>query len=299
MDFLIKLARKINGNVIYKNLVLAACGIIVFVCVVNLLLNLFTRHGQIREVPDFSGLTVEQALKAGKGASLKIEVNDSLYVPDCEGGVILEQSPAPGARVKSGRHIFVTINSFHQKMVDVPYVTGFSLRQAKNNIEMAGLEIEGLIYKPDMATNYVLEERCGGKTIRSGSKVQAEIGSGVTLVVGVSEDASVQQVPKLVGFPLREAKSRLWEAGFNVGKITRDEGITSKDEHKARVYMQTPGAGSPRRLGTKVDFALTLDSKKVEQGAAQSEKSMRAAAKAMADSLAAAEERAADEKRVD
>ena len=47
MDFLIKLARKINGNVIYKNLVLAACGIIVFVCVVNLLLNLFTRHGQI------------------------------------------------------------------------------------------------------------------------------------------------------------------------------------------------------------------------------------------------------------
>ena len=62
MDYLTKLARKINGNVIYKNLVLAACGIIVFVCVVNLLLNLFTLHGQIREVPDFSGLTVEQAL---------------------------------------------------------------------------------------------------------------------------------------------------------------------------------------------------------------------------------------------
>ena len=164
MDFLIKLARKINGNVIYKNLVLAACGIIVFVCVVNLLLNLFTRHGQIREVPDFSGMTVEQALKAGKGASLRIEVNDSLYVPDCAGGVILEQTPAPRARVKSGRHIFVTINSFHQKMVDVPYVTGFSLRQAKNNIEMAGLEIEELIYRPDMATNYVLEERCGGSS---------------------------------------------------------------------------------------------------------------------------------------
>ena len=141
MDFLRKLARKINGNPISRNLVLAACAIIVFMCVVNLLLNLFTRHGQVRDVPDFSGMTVEEAVKAGKGASLKIEVNDSLYVPAYPGGVILEQNPSAGARVKSGRHIFVTINSFHQKMVTVPYVTGFSLRQAKNNLEMAGLEI--------------------------------------------------------------------------------------------------------------------------------------------------------------
>ena len=157
MDFLRKLARKINGNPISRNLVLAACAIIVFMCVVNLLLNLFTRHGQVRDVPDFSGMTVEEAVKAGKGASLKIEVNDSLYVPAYPGGVILEQNPSAGARVKSGRHIFVTINSFHQKMVTVPYVTGFSLRQAKNNLEMAGLEIKELIYKSDIATNYVLE----------------------------------------------------------------------------------------------------------------------------------------------
>ena len=50
MDFLRKLARKINGNPISRNLVLAACAIIVFMCVVNLLLNLFTRPGQVRDV---------------------------------------------------------------------------------------------------------------------------------------------------------------------------------------------------------------------------------------------------------
>ena len=58
MDFLRKLARKINGNPISRNLVLAACAIIVFMCVVNLLLNLFTRHGQVRDVPDFSGMSI-------------------------------------------------------------------------------------------------------------------------------------------------------------------------------------------------------------------------------------------------
>ena len=46
MNPLLKLARRINSSVIARNLVLAACAIIVFVFVVNLLLNLFTRHGQ-------------------------------------------------------------------------------------------------------------------------------------------------------------------------------------------------------------------------------------------------------------
>lgn len=51
MNPLLKLARRINSSVIARNLVLAACAIIVFVFVVNLLLNLFTRHGQVRVVP--------------------------------------------------------------------------------------------------------------------------------------------------------------------------------------------------------------------------------------------------------
>lgn len=254
MDFLRKLARKINGNPISRNLVLAACAIIVFMCVVNLLLNLFTRHGQVRDVPDFSGMTVEEAVKAGKGASLKIEVNDSLYVPAYPGGVILEQNPSAGARVKSGRHIFVTINSFHQKMVTVPYVTGFSLRQAKNNLEMAGLEIKELIYKSDIATNYVLEERCAGKVVQPGSKLQTEMGSGVTLVVGMGEGGNVQQIPQLVGFTAREAKSRLWEAGFNVGKITRDEGITALNEVDARSSCAVARHGQPPDAGYEGEF---------------------------------------------
>ena len=69
MDFLRKLARKINGNPISRNLVLAACAIIVFMCVVNLLLNLFTRHGQVRDVPAFSGMTVEEAVRTANRAA--------------------------------------------------------------------------------------------------------------------------------------------------------------------------------------------------------------------------------------
>ncbi len=288
MEFLRKLARKINGDVITRNLVLAACAVIVFVFVVSQLLNLFTRHGQVKVVPDFSGMTVEEALRAGRNASLRIEINDSLYVPAYPGGVILEQNPASGARVKSGRHIFVTFNSFHQKKVEIPYVTGFSLRQAKNNIEMAGLEIKELIYRNDIATNNVLEERYEGKAIRPGSKVEAEIGSGVTLVVGKAEDAPLQQVPKLVGFSVREAKSRLWEAGFNVGKISGDDEINALNEREAKVYQQTPATGSRQPLGTTVRLLITRDEKKLEDGHKASDRDARAAAKAWAESEEAA-----------
>ena len=181
MDYLRKLIAKISANPIARNLVLALCAIIVFGFVANLLLNLLTRHGQVRDVPDLSGMTVEEAKHAGKGSSLRIEINDSLYVPAYPGGVILEQNPVAGAQVKSGRRVFVTINSYRQKMVTIPYVTGFSLRQAKSNLEMAGLGIDKLIYQNDIATNNVLEERYNGKIIHPGSKMQAEMGAGITL----------------------------------------------------------------------------------------------------------------------
>ena len=63
MEYLRKLIAKISGNPIARNLVLAFCAIIVFGFVANLLLNLFTRHGQIREVPDLLKAPVDNVIK--------------------------------------------------------------------------------------------------------------------------------------------------------------------------------------------------------------------------------------------
>ena len=55
MDFLRKLARKINGNPISRNLVLAACAIIVFMCVVNLLRIFLLATGKCATFPISAG----------------------------------------------------------------------------------------------------------------------------------------------------------------------------------------------------------------------------------------------------
>lgn len=203
--------------------------------------------------------------------------------------------------MKPGRTVYITINSFRQKMVPVPYVAGRSLRQAKNMLEIAGLEIDELVYRADMATNYVLDEYCDGRPVAATSKIEAELGSGVTLYVGVEGGYGTTVVPRLVGFPLKEAKGRLWELGLNVGKVDFDEGINLLNQKDARVYIQHPTAERSAGLGSRVDLRLTLDEKKLAQYRAIAEKQAKEAAEERlqserehADSLAQAEfERAA------
>lgn len=271
------------------NIVLIVVIILVMALAAHLLMQLGTRHGTRCRVPDFSGIRLHEAERIAHENDLKIIVNDSLFVPVYEGGIVLDQLPGGGVEVKPGRTIYLTINAFREKMVPVPYVAGRSLRQAKNMLEIAGLEIAELIYRPDIATNYVLEEYCGKERVTEDSNLEAAMGSGVTLHVGVEYGNNTTVVPSLVGFSLREAKSRLWELGLNIGRVDFDAGINLLNQRDAGVYIQTPVSDRTVVLGSRVDLRLTLDRKKIDEKIAEVE---RAAEVAAAERLRMALERA-------
>ena len=254
------------------NLVLIGAIILVMAVAAHILMQLGTRHGARRTVPDFAGVPLHEAQRIARKHDLHLHINDSLFVPAYEGGIVLDQLPEGGVEVKPGRTVYITINSFRQKMVPVPYVAGRSLRQAKNMLEIAGLEIAELVYRADMATNYVLEEYCDGKPVTQTTRMEAEMGSGVTLYVGVEGGYGSTIVPRLVGLPFAQAKGRLWELGLNVGRIDFDEGINLLNQKDSRVYIQTPGAERSAALGSKVDLRLTLDEKKLAQYPTEAEK---------------------------
>lgn len=262
----------LNRNMFVKHLILIVSCIIILVFVAYLLLNLFTRHNKHETVPDFTNMTMEQAEQAARKGKLHIEINDSRYDALFEPGVILSQIPEPGTEVKSGRSIFVTVNASSRRMVRIPYVTGVSLRQAKNDLDVAGFEIEELVYRPDIATDYVLETRYDNKALTEGSTLEAEQGSGITLIVGMNPEESEVIVPKVVGFTFREAKGRLWENGLNVGKTEFDSDVTLQNRKDSRVYRQIPEQGSKVTRGTKVTIMLALDREKVDKGSASSDK---------------------------
>ena len=247
-----------------------------------------TRHGMRRTVPDFTGLALKDAKYYAEKRGLKLIINDSLYVPAYPGGMVLEQLPKGGVDVKAGRKIYITINSFAQKKLPMPYVAGRSLRQAKNMLEGAGFGIERLEYVEDIATNYVLAQYLGGVEITAESDIKIEKGTGVVLKVGVSPDQNLTTVPRLIGRKLFDAKGKLWEQGLNVGQIVYDDGINLLNEDDARVCYQSAMQTSELKLGESVSIRLTLDKEAVDAAAEKAEKALKEMVKQreLADSLA-------------
>lgn len=239
--------------------------LVVVVFLVNILLGILTRHGSNRDVPELVGCTYADAEQMLKKERLELAISDTLFVPIYQGGVILEQRPSAGeGKVKAGRKIYVTINADHQRSVKVPYVTGLSLRQAVGDIVSVGLEVEELIYRRDLANKYILEERVGEVGIEEDTNMEAIMGSGVTLVVGINGNSS-ELVPNVLGKNLHDAKATLWSAGFNLGEVTYDEEMSLLDKTDAIVYKQSPGARVGGRLGGKVSLELTLDQEKIKR----------------------------------
>lgn len=271
MEFFKKMIRRINDHFLLRNIALAVCGVIVFLYVVSLMLNIFTRHGQQYIVPDFVGVTLDQTDDLASDASLEIVVIDSLFVPGELPGSILDQNPKPTARVKSGRKVFVVINALNPKTAVIPFVTGYSLRQAKNILEGKGFQIDRLIYSPDIANNNVIGESFQNREIVKGSSLSAPLGSGIVLTVGRSASAPLLVTPKVIGLSLREAKSRLWEVGLNVGEVRRDADVTDRNESQARVYKQTPGQQLRTDYGSKVTLHLTTVESKISENSKKSD----------------------------
>ena len=282
---------RLKSRPILWNLVLIAVVLVLLLVLSYIALAVGTRHGMRRTVPDFTGLGLKDAQYYAEQRGLKLIINDSLYVPAYPGGLVLEQLPKGGVDVKEGRKIYITINSFAQKKLPMPYVAGRSLRQAKNMLEGAGFGIEKLEYVEDIATNYVLAQYLGGVEITVESNIKIEKGTGVVLKVGVSPDQNMTTVPRLIGRKLFDAKGKLWEQGLNVGNVTYDEGITLLNEDDARVCRQSIMQSSQMPLGSAVSIHLTLDKEVVAAAAAEAERALAEALKQRekADSLARAE----------
>lgn len=267
--------RKLEDDFVFRNIILAISIVLIVTILLYISLGMFTRHGQRHVVADFTGMTIEEAINESDNIDLEFEITDSLFVASKPKGAILEQYPKPGNFVKKGRRIFVTTNAFTPKTVPMPYVSGFSLRQAKNKIVGSGFVIDKIIYREDLATYNVLQQIYKGKEITSHQSIMGEIGSGITLIVGLNPVDPEPMVPNLIGLTTEEAKNRLWEAGFNVGTIDYDGDIKEDNISLAKVYKQSPGAARHAMYGRSVSINATSNPEKVVASHAQTQKEIK------------------------
>ena len=249
--------KTITGKKFIIHYVIAFASIILLLSIIFLFLRLTTSHGEALSVPDFSGLSVEQAIDISKNKGLKIEIIDSVYNGPGRRGTIIDQNPPPDFKVKSKRKIFVTIKSVVPKLIKMPDFIHTTLVQAKADIETYGLRIGKLSYEPSIYDNVVLKQKYKNKIIMPGASIPQ--GAEIELVLGQSADMGNTVTPNLIGLTKEESELEAAEFMLNIGTVIYDETIITYDDSiNARVRKQRPVPRITFQPGDEIDIWLSL-----------------------------------------
>lgn len=253
-----------------SHLILIGVAVIILVIALHIGLKWGTRHGNTIAVPSFLGEHVEDVKQRAEDMGLNIIIRDSVFDSDVAGGVVVDQLPRTSSlrtvTVKPGRKIYVTINAYNRRMVEVPYVAKQTLRQALNQLQRAGLVVDKLIYEPNLtSTDYVLRQVVDGRDITASTSATVPFGTGVTLYVSYRRDEQLTTVPRLVGMRLSQARSTIWDRGLNLTEVVYDESVEDfKSRRAAMVYRQSLHQSSGAHRGSGITLYMTVDEKLVD-----------------------------------
>jgi len=251
----------ILSKLFLKNLGLAVAIVVGVLMILLIWLNFYTRHGQARPVPDFTGLSMEETIQLAKKSRLRYQIIDSIYTTLVQRGCVAEQNPKPGFKVKKWRNVTLTLNAFNPEMVSMPNLIELPIRQAIALIESSGLEMGQLKYKPDLSTDIVLEQTYNGNNVMKGDSLQKN--SVIDLVLGKGLSNRRTPVPDLIGMHLEPAKNRIFVSSLNLGTYIYDNTIaTGEDTLNSFVYKQNPEFkdNASLQLGSAIYLWLSVDS---------------------------------------
>lgn len=182
---------------ILSNIVLAVAAMALFICCIFMFLNLWTHHGSTSIVPDVRGTNYYEALDILDEADLEAVIADSIYDENKKPGQVVDIWPKPGAVVKGGREIYLTIVAFspRQVVIDMP-LTDVSDRQAISYLQSRGVMSIKVIHVLSEYPDMVVAARCDGKPLTLGSRIPAN--ATVILEVGTTDISLVDKKPTAI-----------------------------------------------------------------------------------------------------
>ena len=174
--------RKIFSLRLWLNLASMLVVVVLLCWGVKVGLDIYTHHGEEITVPDVRRKSFADAEHILTGQGLGIVVSDTGYVktlpPDC----ILEQSPEPGKKVKSGRVMYVVINSSHSPMLTIPdIIDNCSYREARAKLIAMGFKIGPTEYIPGEG-EWLYGLKSKGRLVQNGQK--ASVNDVIVMQVG-------------------------------------------------------------------------------------------------------------------
>lgn len=251
-----KLFQYLRTQTFRKNLIIALISGIVFLLLLFYSLRFYTRHGEAVGVPVLKGISVEDAINRLEDQGFRYQV-DSVYQADKNPGLVIEQDPDAGTKVKRNRTLYLTIITKNAPEVQLPNLTEMALLEAVSTLNNYGLKLGDTIYIPDIARDRVLDVKYGGQKINTGQPIPK--GSRIDLVLGNGMGESEVTVPNLVGYTLDEAIFSIKGASLTLGTVKYMGPVA--DSSSVRVISQTPEADPSGEkkvsIGSPVNLALS------------------------------------------
>lgn len=193
------------------------------------------------DVPDVSGLLVEEAQSELEVANLVIGDRDAVFDTKVPEGAVVSTVPEAGSKVRPGSAIAVQISK-GPAPVPVPDVVG-----ARTNAARSALSDVDLRSK---VTERFSESVATGRVIRVKPKVGAIVAAGGQVELIVSKGPPPVTVPNLVDMTRSRAVSTLRGLGL---RVNVDAGSLVRLN---RVFDQSPTAGSKVPRGTRVTIRV-------------------------------------------
>ncbi len=214
----------------------------------QIVMPVVTRQGSEFELPDLTNQKVVDIDQKLEDLSLSYEIAGEEYAPGKERGLIIRQYPIAGTRVKPGRTVKLIVCK-GQRMVNIPQVSGKSVRQAILDLETAGLTVGEIAW----AFSDTIPEKV---VVFSYPSAGTEIPSGspVNLMVNRGRATDFTFMPKVIGMQLEDARKLIEEKGLKVGKL---KSRTDENFLPETVLEQSEVEGAELQLGTEVDLVIS------------------------------------------
>lgn len=210
------------------------------------------------QVPSLVGMTEEEAKQhlKDKKIALGITISGSEESEKYAEGMIIEQDPAGGEKVKKNTTIKVVLSSgLASKEEVVPDVSGMDEESAQKALEDKGFKVgtSEFSYDDSYEAGKVI-----GTTPSAGSKVAAE----TEIIMKVSKGSEKKTVPDVVGKTDATAQKELQDAGLIIGEV----GYEYNDSvAKGKVASQSIKGGTKVEPGTSIKIVVSNGKKPEEK----------------------------------
>jgi D-alanine-D-alanine ligase len=251
-----------SSGIFLKNCAGVIGFIFVFLWMITFWLKCYTDHGESLEVPDFIGMTLDEAKQKAKNRGLNLVASDSTSKPGVPAFTIYEQNPKARSRVKEDRTIYLSITKAIMDNVTLPDIAGgnddFEQYSKKISAQDVKAEIIARKYDAILEANTIIDVIYDGDTITNKLRYGVKVPQGSTIYFVVSErENSNIQIPNLICQKVEGAKFIISTSNLMLGNVVRDNSVTLPEE--AYVWKQEPAyqAGATMRIGEQITIYVT------------------------------------------